>query len=229
MSNCTICLSEGSSLTIGDDCVLSGVSICVMGGHTDIKIGDGCRLSDCSIEPVRGKVTIGHGNIIQRPVDSFPVRFRVYDSTLTIGDYNSIGCGLWIRFGGVLHIGSRNAINQRTEIRCDERVTIGDYNQISYDCVIWDTNTHVIREAMERRRIVENEYPCFGLETQRPDTRPVHIGNDCWIGRNCSIMKGVVIGSRCIVGYGTTLVKGEYEDGSTIVNDYKVKVYKNNV
>lgn len=229
LNNCHIFIAEGSSLKVGDRTTLSNVSICIMEAGTHIEIGENCTLNNCSIEPYKANVKIGNGNFVQTPIDSFPVRFRVHNAELTVGDYNSLSCGIWARFGGKIAIGNRNAINQRTEIRCDERVEIGDYNQISYDCVIWDTNTHVIHPAMERRQIVEKEYPCFGLETERPKTKPIKIGDDCWIGRGCSLLKGVQLGDRCIVAYNTTLPGGSYSPGNTLMNDVNVKALPNNV
>lgn len=225
---CHVFVADGSSLKIGRS-KLTNVSICIMEAGTHIEIGDNCVLSNCSIEPYKANIRIGNGNFIQTPIDSFPVRFRIHNADLAIGDYNSLSCGIWARFGGKLTIGNRNAINQRTEIRCDERVEISDYNQISYDCVIWDTNTHVIHPAMERRQIVEKEYPCFGLETERPKTKPIKIGDDCWIGRGCSLLKGVQLGDRCIVAYNTTLPGGSYSSGNTLMNDVNVKARPNNV
>lgn len=227
--NCKIFISEGSSLVIGDNCILDHVSICMMDSETNIQIGDSNTLIKCSIEPYRADLKIGTGNFVKTPIDSFPVRFRIQQAKLSIGDMNSLACGIWTRFGGICTIGSHNAINQRTEIRCDEKVTIGDYNQISYDCVIWDTNTHIIHKADERRHIVDKEYPNFGLETNKPKTSPVYIGDDCWIGRSCSILKGVEIGNRCIIAYNTSLVGGKYDSGLTITNSIQVRTFKNNL
>lgn len=229
LQHCHFFIAKGSSLKIGEGGKLTNVSICIMEAGTHIEIGENCTLINCSIEPYRANVKIGNGNFVQTPIDSFPVRFRVHNAELTVGDYNSLSCGIWARFGGKIAIGNRNAINQRTEIRCDERVEIGDYNQISYDCVIWDTNTHVVHPAMERRQIVEKEYPCFGLETERPKTKPIKIGDDCWIGRGCSLLKGVQLGNRCIVAYNTTLPGGSYSPGNTLMNDVNVKALPNNV
>lgn len=229
LRHCHIFVAGGSSLKIGRGSKLTNVSICIMEAGTHIVIGEGGELTNCSIEPYKANISIGNGNFIQTPIDSFPVRFRIHSAELTVGDYNSLSCGIWARFGGKITIGNRNAINQRTEIRCDEKVEIGDYNQISYDCVIWDTNTHVIHSAMERRRIVEKEYPCFGLETERPKTKPIKIGDDCWVGRGCSLLKGVQLGDRCIVAYNTILTGGSYTPGNTLMNDVMVRAIPNKV
>lgn len=50
----------------------------------------------------------------------------------------------WIRYNANVRIGNYNNINERSWLRADEQITIGDYNQISYNVMIWDTNTHNI-------------------------------------------------------------------------------------
>lgn len=37
--------------------------------------------------------------------------------------------------------------------------------------------------------------------------KPIHIGEDCWIGGNVSIMPGVTIGKGCTVGAGSVVTK----------------------
>lgn len=51
-------------------------------------------------------------------------------------------------------------------------------------------------------------YPYFGFENERPSTRMVVIGNDCWIGEGAAILKGTSIGDESIIGFGT-LVAGK--------------------
>ena len=38
-------------------------------------------------------------------------------------------------------------------------------------------------------------------------SRPVVIGNNCWIGQNAVILKGVTIGDNCIVGANSVVTK----------------------
>lgn len=39
------------------------------------------------------------------------------------------------------------------------------------------------------------------------ESKPIHIGNDVWIGRQCIIMDGVIIGDGAIVGSGAVVTK----------------------
>ena len=63
-----------------------------------------------------------------------------------------------------VRIGNYNNINERSWLRADEQITIGDYNQISYNVMIWDTNTHNIYTPSKRRELTEKYYPFFGYE-----------------------------------------------------------------
>lgn len=38
-------------------------------------------------------------------------------------------------------------------------------------------------------------------------TRPVNIGNDCWIGAGVTILPGVSIGNGCTIGAGSLVTK----------------------
>ncbi|MFI3288624.1 MAG: DapH/DapD/GlmU-related protein [Rikenellaceae bacterium] len=248
LSGSKVTLEEGAELIIG-----RGVSIkdsviyvsrgcrCVIGEGTQIKestiylqgdsvaeIGKCNTIAKFEIAVYDGRCTIGDYNILSKSTDGYPPRFEVRGS-LRVGSYNRISCVIWIRFKGAVTVGDRNAINQRTEIRADECVSIGSYNQISYDCAIWDTNTHNMYSAEKRREITDRQYPDFGLEFEKPVTKPVHIGDDCWISRGVSILKGVTIGDKCVVAYGTTILKGEYKANSTIMNEVSMCVKENNL
>lgn len=51
------------------------------------------------------------------------------------------------------------------------------------------------------------------LDMDRPipeqgwESRPVNIGDDCWIGMGVCILPGVTIGDGCVVGAGSVVVK----------------------
>ncbi len=223
----TIYVTRGSRLVIGEETQLIGCGV-YLRGESVVEIGKSNRIQSFEIAVYDGRATIGDYNILDRSADGYPPRFEVRGS-LSVGSYNKICCVVWIRFGGEVTIGDHNAINQRTEIRADKCVTIGSYNQISYDCVVWDTNTHNIYPAAERREITDRQYPDFGLEFESPVTKPVHIGDDCWISRGVSILKGVTIGDKTIIAYRTTIVKGEYKPNSILMNECVVSVKENNL
>lgn len=131
---------------------------------------------------------------------------------------------IWIRFGGILEIGDYTNINTAGEIRCDNRIKIGSYNQISYNVRIWDTNTHSIYPPAIRRKMTEDYYPYYGHETSTPKTAEIIIGDDCWLGENCSILKGSHISNEVIIGYGCTIIGEHIPTKKIVVPEVKNKI-----
>jgi acetyltransferase-like isoleucine patch superfamily enzyme len=86
-----------------------------------------------------------------------------------------------------ISIGDQTYINRRTEIKCQNKVTIGRACAISWDVVIMDTDYHSIN----------------GKST----TSPVHIGDNVWIGCKSIILKGVCIGDGAIIAAGSVVTK----------------------
>ncbi|GAA4819503.1 hypothetical protein [Litoribaculum gwangyangense] len=223
----TIYVKKGDSLIIGDYSTLSRVSLSmILGGKSEIYIGKNCSIEEFDMSVTKGYIHIDDNNILSKGGKLERPHFEV-EGGLKIGSFNSLRCCAWIRFNGQVEIGSRNAINEGTEIRCDEHIIIGDYNQISYDCVFWDTNTHVIYKAEKRREITDSQYPEFGMEFEKPKTTPIAIGSDCWIGKGVSVLKGTNLADKCIVGYGTLLSNIKVSENKTIFNQPHLKIIDN--
>lgn len=81
-------------------------------------------------------------------------------------------------------------------IRAEREVTIGDFALISHGVVITDCE-HAGRAV--RRASPGSDLP-FNCEP-----RPVHIGNDVWIGARAVVLAGVSIGDGAIVGAGAVV------------------------
>lgn len=45
----------------------------------------------------------------------------------------------------------------------------------------------------------------YGVKVDK--IKPIKIGNNCFVGKNASILPGVVIGDNCIIGYGAVVTK----------------------
>ena len=229
ISKCSIFVKKGDTLIIGDNTSISRSSInMIAGGGAEIKIGKNCKISDFNLSITWGVMHFGDYNIIEKGDNLSTPSFKV-GGDLVIGDYNHILCDICTRFCGKVNIGNRNAINEGTEIRCDDKITIGDYNQISYNCAIWDTNTHNIYKAEKRREITDSQYPDFGLEFEKPKTIPVFIGSDCWIGKDVKILKGTKLENKCIIALGTLLTNVSIAQNKTIFNKSDLKIVDNQV
>ena len=92
----------------------------------------------------------------------------------------------------VVEIGHKSYINHDSEIRCRERVTIGDNVSIAYNVLIQDSDYHTMYD--------ENRNP-------KPQTLPITIGNDVWIGAGATILKGVTLGEGCVVAARSVVTK----------------------
>lgn len=226
LKHCKIHVYKNSVLHIGDDTTVERAEIRVFQGSS-VMIGTNCHVSD-TLMLVTGKIHMGNYNICEKGSCYRPMTFEV-DGNVIIGNYNRLRCVIWNRFASTLQMGDYNNVNEESEIRCDEKITIGDFNQISYRCTIWDTNTHNIYDAPRRRKLAIEKYPWYGYETERPKTIPVTIGNDNWIGKNATLMKGTMIGNRCIVGYATILCKTHVPDNKTVVQSIEIKEFPNDI
>lgn len=227
IKNSKIYVKNGNSLTIGDNTSILDANITmIVGEQSEISIGENCIVKDYQISLTGGSILIGNFSILEMGSSVLKPSFEIQGS-LQIGEYNHILCDVWVRFNGNVVIGNRNAINEGTQVRSDEKVIIGDYNQISYNCAIWDTNTHTIYEAKKRREITDAQYPDFGLEFEKPKTSPVFIGSDCWLGKNVTILKKTNIEDKCVIAYGTLLSNISISNNKTIFNKMDLKFIDN--
>lgn len=195
-------------------------SVITVLGNSTVTIGKNARLLNANIYVSDGELFVGDDTIIEKTEISLDNSCKFH-----LGHNCRLSAKrVWIRFGGHLKIGAYTNVNHDSEIRVDERVEIGSYCQISQYVNIWDTNTHSVLPPMERRTLTERYFPFFGFEQERPKTKPVIIGNDCWLGERVTVMKGSVIGNNVIVGYNTMLLDCVIPDGRRVVQDVKLKI-----
>jgi acetyltransferase-like isoleucine patch superfamily enzyme len=211
-----IMIGNASSLNIG-----AGASI-----NADILIGNDCHVSiakNCHLHNVTFDIQnhsileIGEGVRFDSP-PTYPNIVTVNNGTLHIAERTRVQSEILVRFGGKLRIGRHTGISYGSEIRCEEQVDIGNYVLISYNVCIYDTNTHST-DWQQRRKRIELGYPYGPWEEQKPETKPIRIGDDVWIGKGATITKGSVIGNRCIVGIATMVGGGVIEDDCVVVSD----------
>jgi acetyltransferase-like isoleucine patch superfamily enzyme len=106
------------------------------------------------------------------------------------------GLGL-IEIGDLVYIGDDVIISTREHIR------IGSRTMVAHGVQIFDNDSHPI-DARDRHADYLN------LIEGRPRTHsvpsaPVEIGEDCWIGTNSIVLKGVKIGDRSVVAAGSVI------------------------
>ena len=200
IKDCQIKFGSGAKVSIGNNVTIRNSKIELIGG--ELIIEDGANISDYEIMVSKGcRLHIGTNCYLERGDNWRKPSIILWDkSTLTIANNNRLRCDVMCRFGGCCEIDEFNCLNERTEIRCDESVKIGAFNMISYNCRIWDTNTHAFYKDDTRRRMTREEYPNIGSEKDKPVTRSVVIGDDCLLGEECVILKGSNVGNKCVIG-----------------------------
>ena len=107
----------------------------------------------------------------------------------------SLRTGLWCLKNAKLEIGDNTGIFGST-ILCSGSVTIGSNVLIAGGTHIYDNDFHSLDPAIRHQGIDENIPPS-----------PVRIGDQCWIGSRCIILKGVTIGYQSVIGSGSVVTK----------------------
>jgi len=109
-------------------------------------------------------------------------------------------------YGYNIHSGENVYFNVNCVVLDTMKITIGN-NVFFGPGVHVYTATHPL-DAMERRTV---EF-----------SKPVSIGNDCWIGGNSVICPGVTIGNGCTIGAGSVVTKNIPDDSLAVGNPAKV-------
>ena len=138
---------------------------------------------------------IGKRSVIEKPqIINNPKCF-------SIGDYSRICAGSILADlepgkGNYpkVKVGNNTVINYRFQCNVSSSVTIGDYVGVATNVLVTDAD-HVVEKG--------------GKLTQDKKylSEPVVIGNNCWIGQNVVILKGVKIGDNCVIGASSVVTK----------------------
>jgi len=131
--------------------------------------------------------------------------------TISIGDDVELS-GWLISDGGKIKVGDKTIINMGTVVRSMESVQIGSHCEIGSECYIQDHNSMSL-DYRERRKM--------GGDILHA---PVIIGNDVWVGRRATILKGVTVGDRAVVATYAVITKDVPPD--TVVAGNPARVVK---
>jgi len=108
------------------------------------------------------------------------------DSNLMVnGRFNFFYGADIILFKGAHMVLGSSYINGNCRLRCGKEIIIGDGCAISHDVTIMDSDFHKI------------------IGSEKPNSIPVHIGNNVWIGSRAMVLKGVTVGDGSIIGAGS--------------------------
>lgn len=131
-----------------------------------------------------------------------PFFFRI-NGELAIGKGLTVGRSFRVdvHSGGQLRIGSNVQINDNCQIACAGKVDIGNDVLIASKVFVTD-HDHDFKGS---KLPIE-----WGLNVS-----DVVIGDECWLGNGVHVLKGVMLGKRCIVGAGS-VVTCSFPAGSVI-------------
>ncbi len=104
-------------------------------------------------------------------------------------------------YGVHTKIGKNFFGNFNLTVQDDAEVTIGDHCNFGPNVTIV-TPIHPMR-ADERREMLNAE----GEAKRFCYAKPVHIGNDCWLGACVTVCPGVTIGDGCVIGAGSVVTR----------------------
>lgn len=191
-----------------------------------LKLGKHVRLDGIGLFLTNGaKVEISDYSFIEKGRNSSVPEYIINSGNLFVADHTKLACSrLWVRFGGILEIGKYTNINNGTEIRSDEFVKIGNFCRISYNIRIWDTNTHNAYSPEVRRKMTIDYFPSFGREFECPVTKPVIIGDGCWLGERVSILKGTTLGENVTVAFNTTVSNKNIPAGKKVISKSELTI-----
>ncbi|NOJ20345.1 acyltransferase [Vibrio jasicida] len=117
-----------------------------------------------------------------------------------VGDNVNIASNVRFGKGNNLSIGHNSGIGEDSYIVCMDSVSIGDNVMIGPQVMIL-TGGHDYKDDTSL------------LRQQKIITRPVSIGNDCWIGSRTIILPGVTICDRVVIGAGSVVSKSIVNSG----------------
>lgn len=115
-----------------------------------------------------------------------------------VGSKSIIRARVFVANASNLSIGERSRIGEFSRLYTFDKVKIGSDVEIGNGLLLY-TNEHLIDRS-------------DAIAKQGSISKPVRISNDCYIGANVTILGGVIIGERCIVG-SCSLVNKSLEGG----------------
>ena len=122
----------------------------------------------------------------------------IFKGEAEIGNSSAISVGEH----GVLTIGNELRVTTAFKLICFDKITLEGNVLIGWNCMICDTDFHVITHADK---------------TLSKGYGPITIGHDTWIANNCKIYKNVSIPHHCIVGADSILFKAFNSDPFSLI------------
>jgi acetyltransferase-like isoleucine patch superfamily enzyme len=125
---------------------------------------------------------------------------------VSIGE-NTICRGiLRVEASGKVVIGKEVYLGDASIISASTSIVIGDGTLISHNVHIFDNTSHPLdwKQRQNHFKRLLGQKITGSIEIP---SAPVQIGEHCWLGLGCMILKGVTIGDRSVIGAGCVITK----------------------
>lgn len=113
---------------------------------------------------------------------------------------------IMVQHNGVVVMHEHSKIGRSTRILCVNRVEIGAYTAIANGTTICDNNNHPISPKYRKQMRLTPEGDDMRMWKHSVNA-PIIIGENCWIGANVRICKGVKIGDNSVVAACSVVTK----------------------
>ncbi len=129
-------------------------------------------------------------------------------------------CKFVTGYEGQIKVGDNSMFNGVCVVSY-KRVSIGKNCQIASSTMISDTDFHPVDPSERELQVTRQAFNISSVKSKE-----ISIGDNVWIGWNCTILKGVIIGNNSIVAAGSVVTSGLYPDNCIIAgNPAKVVKY----
>lgn len=167
-----------------------------------IVVGKGCRFSGSAMIRTRrhGTIVLGKNVVFLSRSEINPV--GLINETI-----------IDTRKGGTIVIGDGSGFSS-VVMSARESIVVGKNLKCGGNVRLFDHDFHSI----------EPEYRSSAADNDHVRSKPINIGDDCFIGTNAIILKGTCLGDRCIVAAGSVVMGLEAPSDSMIKGNPAVVV-----
>lgn len=113
---------------------------------------------------------------------------------------------MWVQTNGKVVMRHHSKIGVGTTIKSIDYVEIGAFTAIGDNVMIVDNNNHPINPDFRKQMRLTGFYGDMRLWKHSAHA-PIIIGENCWIGENARICKGVTIGDNAVVAANSVVTK----------------------
>jgi len=149
-----------------------------------------------------------------------------FENNIEIGKYSIIlGELLTFQHGGKIVVGEFVFIGENSRIWSSCSIKIGNRVLISHNVNIHDNISHSLESSIRHEEFLYSYYNHKPMPNDNLLAKQIVIGDDVWIGFNVTILKGVHIGNRAIIGANAIIVKDVPEGAVVVGFDQRIIKY----